>query len=175
MATDATPLPPPGSGDDARQGPVLNDHEAMGLALEEATAAMGHGDVPVGAVALLAGKVLAARHNEREARGDPTAHAELLALSDAAAVLGTWRLSDVTLVVTLEPCTMCAGALIASRLGRLVFGATDLNAGACGSLYNLCVDPRLNHEVPVTAGIRAAEASAQLSEFFGRRRQAPGA
>jgi tRNA(adenine34) deaminase len=174
MGTDATPLPPPGSGDDARPGPLLSDHEAMGLALEEATAAMGHGDVPVGAVALLAGKVLAARHNERETRGDPTAHAELLALSDASAVVGTWRLSDVTLVVTLEPCTMCAGALIASRLGRLVFGANDLKAGACGSLYNLCVDPRLNHEVPVTAGVRAAEASAQLSEFFARRRRASG-
>jgi tRNA(adenine34) deaminase len=150
---------------------MLHDEEAMGLALEESAAAMGHGDVPVGAIALLGGRVIAARHNEREERGDPTAHAEMLALADASAVLGTWRLSDVTLVVTLEPCPMCAGALIASRLGRLVFGATDLKAGACGSLYNLCADPRLNHEVSVTGGVRAAEASAQLSEFFARRRR----
>jgi tRNA(adenine34) deaminase len=143
----------------------------MGLALEEAAAAVGHGDVPVGAVALLDGRVIAARHNERESRGDPTAHAELLTLADAAAVVGAWRLSDVTLVVTLEPCPMCAGALVASRLGRLVFGAADLKAGACGSLYNLCADPRLNHDVPVTTGVRAAEASQQLSDFFEGRRQ----
>ncbi len=142
----------------------------MGLALEEAASALAHGDVPVGAVALRDGQVLASRHNEREERGDPTAHAEMLALSDAAAALGRWRLSDVTLVVTLEPCPMCAGALIAARLGRLVFGATDLKAGACGSLYNLCADPRLNHEVAVTAGIRAGEASEQLSQFFAGRR-----
>jgi len=142
----------------------------MGLALAEAAAAVGHGDVPVGAVALVDGRVVAARHNEREMRGDPTAHAELLAMSDAAAVLGTWRLTDVTLVVTLEPCPMCAGGLVAARMGRLVFGAPDLKAGACGSLYNLCADPRLNHEVPVTAGIRAGEASDQLSEFFAGRR-----
>ncbi len=142
----------------------------MGLALQEAAAAMVHGDVPVGAVALVDGRVIAARHNEREQRGDPTAHAELLALSDAALSLGGWRLSDVTLVVTLEPCAMCAGGLISSRLGRLVFGAADLKAGACGSLYNLCADPRLNHEVPVTAGIRADEASQLLSGFFEVRR-----
>jgi tRNA(adenine34) deaminase len=143
----------------------------MGLALEEAAAALAHGDVPVGAVALLDGQVIAARHNEREKRGDPIAHAELLTLSDAAAVLGTWRLSEVTLVVTLEPCPMCAGGLVGSRLGRLVFGAADLKAGACGSLYNLCADPRLNHEVSVTSGIRALEASEQLSAFFERRRR----
>ena len=142
----------------------------MGLALAEAAAAAGHGDVPVGAVALVDGRVIAARHNEREKRGDPTAHAELLTLSDAAAVLGTWRLSDVTLVVTLEPCPMCAGGLVAARLGRVVFGAPDLKAGACGSLYNLCADPRLNHEVAVTAGVRARAASDQLSEFFADRR-----
>jgi tRNA(adenine34) deaminase len=170
MGTDATiPLPPISSGD-ARLRPGLSDDEAMGLALKEAAAANEHGDVPVGAVALLDGQVIAARHNEREERGDPTAHAELLALSDAAAVLGSWRLSDVTLVVTLEPCAMCAGGLIASRIGRLVFGAADLKAGACGSLYNLCADPRLNHEVPITSGIRAEEASAQLAEFFRGRR-----
>jgi tRNA(adenine34) deaminase len=146
----------------------------MGLALAEATAATDHGDVPVGAVALVDGRVIAARHNEREKRGDPTAHAELLTLSDAAAVLGTWRLSDVTLVVTLEPCPMCAGGLVAARLGRLVFGAPDLKAGACGSLYNLCADPRLNHEVAVTAGVSARAASDQLSAFFADRRIAGG-
>ncbi len=148
-----------------------DDDAAMGLALDEAAAAVEHGDVPVGAVALFDGRVIAARHNERELRGDPTAHAELLALSDAAAAIGTWRLSKVTLVVTLEPCPMCAGGLIAARLGRLVFGATDPKAGACGSLYNLCADPRLNHEVSVTSGVRASEASGQLSGFFAGRRR----
>ena len=129
----------------------------------------------MGAVAVVGGRVISSRHNERELRGDPTAHAEMLALSDAAAVLGTWRLSEVTLVVTLEPCPMCAGALVAARLGRLVFGAADLKGGACGSLYNLCADPRLNHEVPVTAGVRAEEASAQLTGFFDDRRRGGGA
>ena len=143
----------------------------MGLALEEAAAAPVHGDVPVGAVALVAGRVVASRHNERELTGDPTAHAEILALADAAAALGTWRLTDVTLVVTLEPCPMCAGALVAARLGRVVFGATDPKAGACGTLYNLCADPRLNHEVPVTQGVRADECAALLTDFFDDRRR----
>ncbi len=145
----------------------------MGLALDEAAVAVTHGDVPVGAVALLHGRVIAARHNERQRRGDPTAHAELLALADAAEVLGTWRLAEVTLVVTLEPCPMCAGGLVAARVGRLVFGAADPKAGACGSLYNLCADPRLNHEVPMTVGLRAAEASALLKAFFEERRRRP--
>jgi len=144
----------------------------MELALDEARAALTHGDIPVGAVVLdQAGNLLASRHNERELRNDPTAHAELLALQDAAQRLGTWRLSGATLVVTLEPCPMCAGALWAARLGRLVFGATDPKAGAAGSLYNLCVDPRLNHELPVTAGVRAADASRLLTDFFGQRRR----
>jgi tRNA(adenine34) deaminase len=147
------------------------DALAMGLALEEAAGALLHGDVPVGAVALLGERVVASRHNERELTGDPTAHAEILALADAAAALGTWRLSDVTLVVTLEPCPMCAGALVAARLGRLVYGAADPKAGSCGSLYNLCADPRLNHEVPVTAGVRADEGAALLTAFFGERRR----
>ena len=129
----------------------------MRLALDEATAAAGHDDVPVGAVVLHDGQVIARRHNERERQGDPTAHAELLALRDAAAVLGGWRLDGTTLVVTLEPCPMCAGALVAGRVGRLVFGAADPRAGACGSVYNLCTDPRLNHELPVTAGVLADE------------------
>ena len=157
--------PPPSATDTAG-----DDASAMVLALTEAAAVPVHGDVPVGAVALVDGRVVASRHNERELTGDPTAHAEILALADAAAALGTWRLTDVTLVVTLEPCPMCAGALVAARLGRLVFGAADPKAGACGSLYNLCADPRLGHEVPVTAGVRADEAAAQLTAFFVDRR-----
>lgn len=143
----------------------------MTVALEEASAALVHGDVPIGAVVVRGDNIVARRHNERELRADPTAHAELLALRDAAAAAKTWRLDDVTLVVTLEPCPMCAGALIAARVGRLVFGAPDPKAGACGSLYNLCVDPRLNHELPVTAGVKADESAALLREFFGQRRR----
>ena len=113
---------------------------------------------------------MARRHNERERTGDPTAHAELLALRDAAAALGSWRLGDATIVVTLEPCPMCAGAMVAARLGRLVYGAADPKAGACGTLYNLCADPRLNHELSVTGGVRAAECGALLTSFFADRR-----
>ncbi len=146
------------------------DEEAMHRALEEAEAALDHGDVPVGAVAVRDGTVIAAGHNERERLGDPTAHAELLALRGAAERLGRWRLTDVTLVSTLEPCPMCAGALVAARVGRLVFGAPDPRAGACGSLYNLCSDPRLNHEVQVTAGVLEGAAARLLQEFFSSRR-----
>jgi tRNA(adenine34) deaminase len=142
----------------------------MELALVEARVAPGHGDVPIGAVTLVGGRVIASRHNERELTGDPTSHAEILALRDTAAALGGWRLGQVTLVVTLEPCPMCAGALVAARVGRLVFGAADPRAGACGSLYNLCADPRLNHELPVTPGVRAAECSSLLTSFFAQRR-----
>ena len=149
---------------------VFTDDELMGLALEEARAAMAHGDVPIGAVVVHGGAVIARRHNERERLHDPTAHAEVLALSDAARHLGTWRLTDATLVVTLEPCPMCAGALVASRLHRVVFGAPDLKAGACGSLYNLCTDPRLNQEVAVTANVRGEESAALLTGFFAERR-----
>jgi len=148
----------------------MTDEEAMGLALDEAARATAHGDVPVGAVALVAEQVVSSGHNERELRGDPTAHAELVVLRAAAAAVGSWRLDDVTLVVTLEPCPMCAGALVAARVGRLVFGAADPRAGAAGSLYNLCVDPRLNHELPVTPGVRAAEAGDLLTAFFAIRR-----
>jgi len=151
-------------------GERLDDEAAMRLALAEATRAIGHGDVPVGAVAVVDGQVVSARHNERELRLDPTAHAEILALRDAAAAVGTWRLGDVTLVVTLEPCAMCAGALVAARVGRLVFGAVDLKAGACGSLYQLCADPRLNHEVPVTGAVLAQQCGSVLEEFFAGRR-----
>ena len=133
-----------------------------------------HGDVPIGAVIVREGELIAAAHNERELRGDPTAHAEVLALRDAAQALGGWRLSGVTLVVTLEPCAMCAGALVAARVGRLVFGTFDPRGGACGTLYNLCGDPRLNHELPVTAGVRAEECAALLTSFFaGKRAPSP--
>ena len=142
----------------------------MAIALEEAEAALAHGDVPVGAVALIGDEVVARRHNERELTGDPTAHAELLALRDAAVSVGSWRLDGLTLVVTLEPCPMCAGALVASRAAAVVFGAADPRAGACGSLYNLCVDPRLNHDVAVTHGVLADRSAALLEGFFASRR-----
>jgi tRNA(adenine34) deaminase len=145
--------------------------DVMALALEEAHAALAHGDVPVGAVVVgPGGEVLARRHNERELTGDPTAHAELLALRDAAARVGRWRLSDCRLFVTLEPCPMCAGAALAARIGTVVFGAPDPKAGACGSLYNLGADPRLNHDMPIVPGVRAAEAADLLRSFFAERR-----
>jgi tRNA(adenine34) deaminase len=150
--------------------PNMTDEEAMSIALDEARAAAAHGDVPVGAVVVVDGRVVARRHNERERTGDPTAHAELLALRDAATATGSWRLDRATLVVTLEPCPMCAGALVAARVRHLVFGAADPKAGACGSLYNLCADPRLNHELPVTAGVMAEAAAEVLTSFFGERR-----
>ena len=142
----------------------------MALALAEARVAFEQGEVPVGAVALVGGRVVAARHNEREGAGDPTAHAEILALRDAACAVGGWRLSELTLVVTLEPCPMCAGALVAARVRRVVFGASDPRAGACGTLYNLCADPRLNHELEVRGGVGAAECAAILSSFFADKR-----
>jgi tRNA(adenine34) deaminase len=150
--------------------PTVTDEEAMGLALEQAALAPAHGDVPVGAVVLLDGEVLAARHNERELAQDPTAHAEVLALRDAAAVHGRWRLEEATLVVTLEPCPMCAGAAMAARLPRVVFGAPDPKAGALGTLYNLGTDPRLHHEMQVVHDVRAAEAAALLTGFFAGKR-----
>ena len=143
----------------------------MGLALEEAAAALAHGDVPIGAVVVSPdGAVIAHRHNERELAGDPTAHAELLALRDAAAHLGAWRLAGCTLVSTIEPCPMCAGAALAARIGTVVFGAADPKAGACGSLYNLAADPRLNHDMAVVPGVQGAEAAALLKAFFAERR-----
>ena len=143
----------------------------MRVALEEARAAVAHGDVPVGAVVVRDGEVIARRHNEREATGDPTAHAEVLALRDASRALGRWRLDACTLVVTLEPCLMCAGALLSARIGGLVYGAADLKAGATASLYNVTSDPRLNHNPPVEHGVLADECSALLQEFFGGLRE----
>ena len=138
----------------------------MERALAEARTAVAHGDVPVGAVVWHDGEVVARRHNERERTGDPTAHAEMLALQDAAAHLGGWRLDGAVVVVTLEPCPMCAGALQQARVGRVVYGAHDPKAGALGSLYNLGADPRLNHEFDVVPGVRADECAALLQEFF---------
>ena len=148
----------------------VSDDEAMQLALDQAAAAAIHGDVPIGAVVVRDGQVIAARHNERELTGDPTAHAEVLAIRDAAKVVGHWRLLDCALYVTLEPCVMCAGALVNARIGRVVFGAVDPKAGALVSLYQICGDPRLNHRPPVVAGVRAEEAGKLLRDFFASRR-----
>jgi tRNA(adenine34) deaminase len=145
------------------------DLETMGLALEQARLALATDDVPVGAVVVDAeGVVIGVGRNEREATGDPTAHAEVLALRAAAVARGEWRLSGCTLVVTLEPCTMCAGAAVLSRVDRIVFGAEDLKAGAVGSLWDVVRDRRLNHRPEVVAGVRAQESAELLRAFFGR-------
>ncbi|MER7975576.1 tRNA adenosine(34) deaminase TadA [Streptomyces sp. NPDC095817] len=143
----------------------------MRLALDEARLAVRDGDVPVGAVVLAPDgtTVLAAGHNEREATGDPTAHAEILALRGAAARLGEWRLTGCTLVVTLEPCTMCAGALVQSRVERVVYGARDEKAGATGSVWDVVRDRRLNHRPEVVEGVLAEESAALLTDFFRDR------
>ena len=144
---------------------------AIAAALEVARAAAALGEVPVGAVVFSAsGDVVASAHNEREALPDPTAHAEVLALRRAGAALGSWQLVGCTLAVTLEPCTMCAGALVLARVSRLVFGAWDPKAGAVGSLWDVVRDRRLNHRPEVIAGVRQADCSALLAEFFAGRR-----
>ena len=144
---------------------------AMAAALAEAALAPAHGDVPIGAVVLdPSGTELSRAHNERELTGDPTAHAEVLALRRAADRLGSWRLEDCTLVVTLEPCTMCAGALVLARVRRLVFGAYDPKAGAVASLWDVVRDPRLNHRPEVVGGVAAEECGAVLREFFASQR-----
>ncbi|MCF4123243.1 nucleoside deaminase [Antribacter sp. KLBMP9083] len=143
----------------------------MGRALDEARLALGSGDVPVGAVVLDgSGRAIAVGHNEREATGDPTAHAEVVALRAAAAARGEWRLEGCTLVVTLEPCAMCAGALLLSRVSRLVIGAWDPKAGATGSVWDLVRDARALHRVEVVGGVRADECGALLRDFFEARR-----
>jgi tRNA(adenine34) deaminase len=146
------------------------DVAAMQLALAEARAAEAHADVPVGAVVVRRGLVVASRHNERELTGDPTAHAEVLALRDAAAAVGSWRLDECTLYVTLEPCPMCAGAVVNARVSRLVYGASDPKAGAVRTLYRIADDARLNHRTDVTAAVLADESAALLRSFFARRR-----
>jgi tRNA(adenine34) deaminase len=146
-------------------------NDSMQLALDQARLAAAHGDVPVGAVVIdQAGNVLASAGNEREIRHDPTAHAELLALREASRRLRSWRLTGLTLVVTLEPCTMCAGALVLARVARLVFGAFDPKAGAVSSLFDVVRDPRLNHRVEVRGGILEAECGALLTDFFASRK-----
>jgi tRNA(adenine34) deaminase len=145
--------------------------DSMRLALDQARMASMHGDVPVGAVIIdQAGSVLAAAANEREIRHDPTAHAELLALRAASRRLRSWRLTGLTLVVTLEPCTMCAGALVLARVARLVFGAFDEKAGAVSSLFDVVRDPRLNHRVEVRGGVLEVECGALLKDFFASRK-----
>jgi tRNA(adenine34) deaminase len=145
-------------------------NDSMLLALDQARLAARHGDVPVGAVVVdQAGNALAAAGNEREIRHDPTAHAEVLALREASRRLQSWRLTGLTLVVTLEPCTMCAGALVLARVARLVFGAFDPKAGAVSSLFDVVRDPRLNHRVEVRGGVLEAECSALLKDFFASR------
>jgi tRNA(adenine34) deaminase len=151
-------------------GPA-GDEDWMRLALEEARAAAGHGDVPVGAVLVGAdGALLGRGRNRREQRADPTAHAELEALRAGAAALEGWRLDGTTLVVTLEPCAMCAGAMVQARVARLVFGSDDPKAGAVTSLWDLVRDPRLPHRLEVRRGVLAEECAAELGSFFRRRR-----
>ena len=143
----------------------------MERAIEEAAVALGHGDVPIGAVVLDSrGELIATGCNERELLGDPTAHAEVVAIRRAAQEVGEWRLTGCTLVVTLEPCTMCAGAIVASRLGHLVFGAFDPKAGAVASLFDVVRDTRLNHRPRVTSGVMSQECGALLEDFFESRR-----
>jgi tRNA(adenine34) deaminase len=148
----------------------MDDEQLMGLALEEAERCLATGDVPVGAVLVRGDEVLASAGNARERLGDPTAHAEVLALRAAAFRIGSWRLDGCALYVTLEPCAMCAGALVLARVDRLVFGAPDPKAGFAGSLGDLVRDPRLNHRLDVVSGIRAEEAGELLREFFAARR-----
>ena len=142
----------------------------MRLALREAEGAVEHGDVPIGAVMVREGEVLAAACSERERRGDPTAHAEVLVLREASQKLGGWRIPDSVLYVTLEPCVMCAGAIVLARVPRVVYGAADTKAGAAGSVLDVLGEPRLNHRPRVDAGLLAAESSAMLESFFGARR-----
>lgn len=148
----------------------MNHETAMRQAIEEAKRALAHDDVPVGAVAIYKGEIIASRHNERELTQDPMAHAEILALQDAAAKLKSWRLPDVSLVVTLEPCAMCAGAAVSARIQEIVFGAFDPKAGACGSLYNLGTDPRLNHQFEITSSVLEEECATLLTDFFKEKR-----
>jgi tRNA(adenine34) deaminase len=155
------------------EGIVLSLHHEhfMNLALEQAHVAAQHGDVPVGAVLVREGNIVAFGHNRREIDGDPTAHAEIVALRSAAKDQGHWRLDGTTLYVTMEPCAMCAGALVNARIQTLVFGTLDAKAGACGSLMNICQDSRLNHRLVIASGILQKESSNILKEFFRLRRE----
>jgi tRNA(adenine34) deaminase len=146
------------------------DEYLMRLALREAERAWEHDDVPIGAVVVRDGEVVAAAHNERELRQDPTAHAEIIALREAARAVGSWRVLDAVLYVTLEPCAMCAGAIVLARVSRVVYGASDPKAGACGSVLDVTGEPRLNHRPEVAGGLLAEECGGLLSGFFASRR-----
>ena len=151
--------------------PVLaEDDQFMSLALTQAARCLEHDDVPVGAVVARGGAVIGAGRNERELRQDPTAHAEILALQAAAQAAGSWRVLDATLYVTLEPCAMCAGAIVLARVPRVVYGADDSKAGAAGSVLDVLAEPRLNHRPEIVRGVRAEQSAALLREFFVGRR-----
>ena len=149
---------------------AADDEHFMRVALGEAVRALEHDDVPVGAVVVQEGEVVGAGHNERERRQDPTAHAEVLALREAASQLGSWRVLDSVLYVTLEPCAMCAGAIVLGRIGRVVYGAADPKAGAAGSVLDVLAEPRFNHRPEVASGLLAEESRALLVDFFQGRR-----
>ena len=149
---------------------IINDSEYMRLALSAAREAASKGEIPVGAVIVAAGKVIASAFNDREERQTPLGHAEITAIQSAAQHLGSWRLDEAEIYVTLEPCIMCAGAILQARIKRLIFGCRDPKAGAIESLYRLCQDDRLNHQLPFTAGVLADESAALLSDFFARLR-----
>ena len=151
---------------------LTDDEYFMRLALREAARAVAHDDVPVGAVVVRDGEVIAAAHNERELRQSPTAHAEILAIEEAAARIGHWRLLETTIYVTIEPCPMCAGAISQARIPRLVYGARDEKAGAAGTVFDIARDPRLNHFTEVRSRVLEDESVALLQEFFNRRREA---
>ncbi len=146
------------------------DSYFMRMALREAERSLAHDDVPIGAVLVREGEVIASAHNERELRSDPTAHAEILALREASRALASWRLLDCSLYVTLEPCAMCAGAVVLARVARVLFGATDPKAGAAGSVLDVLGEPRLNHRPEVLSGLLAPECGQLLSDFFASRR-----
>ncbi len=148
----------------------MNDYDYMRLALAEADKALASGDVPIGAIAVYKGEIIGRGYNRREADHDPTAHAEMLAIREAAAHLGHWRLEGVTLYCTLEPCTMCAGAMVLARLPRLVYAAIDAKAGAAGSVMDVLRHPKLNHRIDVAGGLLADEAGEQLQTFFRKLR-----
>jgi tRNA(adenine34) deaminase len=146
------------------------DEYFMRLALREAARALDHEDVPIGALVVRDGEVIGSGHNEREVRADPTAHAEMIALREAARAIGSWRVLDAVLYVTLEPCAMCAGAIVLARVPRVVYGATDPKAGAAGSVFDILAEPRLNHRPQVAAGLLAEESAELLRSFFVPRR-----
>ncbi len=156
-----------------REDERAEDLTFMRMALEEAARAPAVGEVPIAALVVHEGRVLAQTHNYRESWQDPTAHAEVIAIRAAAAALGTWRLTGATLYVTVEPCAMCIGAIILARIDRVVFGAKDPKAGACGSLFNIPAEPKLNHQVLVTGGILEQESQYLLQRFFKQLREAP--